>query len=196
MKIIGITGGIGSGKSIICEVFKSLGISIYNADNESKKLVNSDVRIIKKLKKNFGENIYNDENYLNKTKLADLVFNDKNALEKLNSIIHPIVKLHFAEWVLQKKEQNINYVLKESAILIETGTYKNLDKIITVYASEDIRIHRVMKRDITNKNHVMSRISKQMKDEEKIKYADFIIYNDNKKLLLPQILKLHQIFNE
>lgn len=188
MKIIGLTGGIGSGKSTVARVFATFNIPIYNSDIEAKKLMNSSSEIKVQLISEFGEEVYL-QNYLNKKFLANIIFNDKNKLNFVSSVVHPVVINHFNSWV---SLQTSAYVIKENAILFESGMSKNVDYIITVTAPEETRIKRVQKRDKTTYEEVKSRIKNQISDKEKIKKSDFVIFNDNTRLILPQILKIHQ----
>ncbi len=188
MNIVGLTGGIGSGKTIVAEVFKKLGIPVYNSDTEAKKLMNSDTDIISKLKMIFGYEIY-ENNILNRRKLAEIIFNNKNKLNTVNSIVHPAVKKHFSIWI---KKQTSPYIIKETAILFEAGINKDVKKIISVISPKKIRINRITARDNTSKKDIIQRINNQSTDEYKIKRSDFIIYNDEKKLILPQILDIHE----
>ena len=189
MIIIGLTGGIGSGKTTAAEVFKKLGIAVYNSDEEAKKLMNSDTTIINKLKMIFGYDIYDSNNLLNKKKLAGLIFNNKDKLNTVNSIVHPVVKNHFKKWV---NKQNAPYVIKETAILFESGINKDVDKIITVTAPIQLRINRLMKRDTISKEEIMKRINNQFDDEYKINKSDFVIKNDEKELIIRQILLINE----
>ncbi|RLD51019.1 MAG: dephospho-CoA kinase [Bacteroidetes bacterium] len=189
MYIIGLTGGIGSGKTLVSKVFENLGIAVYNSDIEAKLLMNNNPEIINKFKMIFGFEIYDDNNRLNKKKLADLIFNDKNKLKTVNSIVHPAVKKHFTNWVQMQKSP---YVIKETAILFESGTYKDVDKIITVTASLDLRINRLIGRDRLSKEAIIERVNNQLNEDYKIKNSDYVIYNDNKQLIVPLILKIHQ----
>jgi len=188
MKIVGLTGGIGSGKTIIAKVFKSLNIPVYNSDIEAKKLMNSSSEIKNKLISEFTEEVYID-NFLNKKFLANIIFNNKQKLEYVNSVVHPVVISHFKEWA---SKQTSNYVIKENAILFESGMQKYVNKIITVTAPEEVRIKRVQKRDGVTYDEVKARVFNQMSDNEKITKSNFIIYNDGKQLILPQILKIHE----
>ncbi len=189
MLIIGLTGGIGSGKTTAAEVFKKLGIPVYNSDEEAKKLMNTDTTIINKLKMIFGYDIYDTNNLLNKKKLSALIFNNKDKLNTVNSIVHPVVKKHFSKWV---NKQNAPYLIKETAILFESGIDKDVDKIITVTAPIQLRINRVKQRDSISEEEVIKRINNQFDDEYKIKKSDFIIKNDNKELIIRQILSIHK----
>lgn len=189
---VGITGGIGSGKSVVCKVFEQLSIPVFYADDESKKLITTNTELIAEIKKKIGENIYTKQGELDRKKLSAIVFNDEKALQKLNAITHPAVKKHFLAWV--KEQKSTPYILKEAAILFESKANKDCDFVIAVYAPKEIRIKRVMERDGIGHEAVTARMSKQMSDEEKIKLSDFVIYNDEKQLVVPQVLKLHNLF--
>ncbi len=187
---IGITGGIGSGKTFICTLFEALGIPVYNADEEAKKLMNTDVRIKQKLIEQFGEATYKD-GFLDRAFLASMIFSDKKKLEFVNSIVHPIVIQEAKDWA---NRQTTRYSLKEAALLFESGSYKELDYTILVTAPMDVRIQRVIERDAVTEQQVRERINKQLSDEEKLPLADFVIVNDGITPLLPQVWKLHQKF--
>ncbi len=189
---IGITGGIGSGKTIICEIFKHLNIPIYNADIEAKKILINNNIVRKKLINNFGENIYLSSSEINNKLLATIVFNDKTALNTINSIVHPEVWQNFLRFTQNKT--NYNYVILEAAILIESGFYKKMDYVVTVTAPENIRIQRVITRDNAAKTNIIQRINNQISEQERIKFSDFTIINDDKQLVLPQVLNLHNKF--
>jgi len=187
---IGITGGIGSGKTFICRLFEALGIPVYNADEEAKRLMNTDIRIKEKLIAQFGEATYKD-GLLDRAFLANMVFSDKDKLELLNGIVHPIVIQEAKDWA---ERQTTGYSLKEAALLFESGSYKELDYTILVTAPIDIRIQRVIERDGTTEPQVWERMNKQLSDEEKLQLADFVIVNDGITPLLPQVWTLHQKF--
>ncbi|WP_313111096.1 dephospho-CoA kinase [Aequorivita sediminis] len=173
MKVVGLTGGIGSGKTTVLKMFAALGVPVYIADNEAKKLTNSSPIIRQKLTDLLGKEAYqNDE--LNRKFVAEKIFNDKELLEAVNAIIHPQVGIHFQKWL---EEQTSDYVIKEAAILFENGSYKNCDLVILVTAPEEERIARVMMRDGTTKSQVQDRIKNQWPDSKKKKLADFIIEN-------------------
>ena len=191
MKKIGITGGIGSGKTYVSEVFSSLGIPVFNADVESKRLMSSSDNLISLVKDLFGDDIYTN-GLLDKQKLASIVFSDKEKLENLNNIIHPVVKQEFIDWC---KQQNSSYVIKETAILFESRSDKGLDAVICVSAPLNIRIDRAVKRDGSSVKEIKNRIENQISQEEKENLSDYIIVNDEKDLLLPQIIKIHQLFS-
>jgi dephospho-CoA kinase len=187
MMIVGITGGIGTGKSTVCSVFETLGIPVYYADAEARKLLESP-SIANALAEVFGAGII-IQGKADRKKIATLVFNDKQKLEQLNSIVHPVVKEHFASWC----EQHLDYpyVIKEAAILFESGTYKQAHKIITVTAPLELKISRVMKRDTISEEEVRKRVNNQLSDDEKVKRSHYVLVNDEKQLLIPQILKIH-----
>ena len=172
-KIIGLTGGIGSGKTMVAEYFKSLGIPVYIADKEARQLMTSE-NIINALSNEFGKEIL-ENGILNREKLAQLVFNNPKKLQKLNSIVHPEVKKHFDNWV--EKHKNYSFVVKEAAILFESGSYKYCDTIITVTAPLETRLQRVMKRDKTDRESVLKRIENQWTDEERIAKSNYVIHN-------------------
>ena len=188
MKKIGITGSIGSGKTYVSKVFESLGISVFNADNEAKKIMSCSFDLINSIKNEFGEDIY-DKYSLNKKKLASIVFSDSAKLKKLNSIVHPIVKQEFLNWC---KIQKSPYVIKEAAILFESNSYKELDSIICVSAPKKLRIDRVRLRDSLKDYEINNRMRNQFSQEQKEDLSDYIIVNDEKELLLTQIIRIHE----
>ncbi len=188
MKKIGITGSIGSGKTYVSKVFESLGISVFNADNEAKKIMSCSFDLINSIKNEFGEDIY-DKYSLNKKKLASIVFSDSAKLKKLNSIVHPIVKQEFLNWC---KIQKSPYVIKEAAILFESNSYKELDSIICVSAPKKLRIDRVRLRDSLKDYEINNRMRNQFSQEQKENLSDYIIVNDEKELLLNQIIRIHE----
>ena len=169
-KIVGLTGGIGSGKTTVAQVFKSLGVPVYNADEQAKALMQSSEIIKQKLIHLLGDDCYSD-NQLNRFFIASKVFSDKRLLEKINAIVHPQVAAHFDQWYTK---QNAPYVIKEVAILFETKSQHLFDFIITVVAPLEIRIQRVMNRDQKTKNEVMSIIKNQLPDSEKINQSNFV----------------------
>jgi dephospho-CoA kinase len=188
MIIAGITGGIGSGKSTVCAVFEVLGVPVYYADEESKKLL--DVPSISEMiAEKFGNELIKDGK-VDRKQLAAVVFNDQLKLDELNRIMHPAVKDHFIDWC--KMNKDAAYVLKEAAILFESGAYKQVQKVITVTAPVEMRISRVMKRDNVKRDEVEKRMAKQISEEEKIKRSDFVIFNNEEDLLIPEILKIHK----
>ena len=186
---IGITGGIGSGKSTVAKVFEVLGIPVYYADDAAKKLMNGDAALKEKLIAVFGKEIYQD-GILNRTHLSGLVFNNPEKLAQLNSIVHPATIVDAESWMQQ---QHSAYVIKEAAILFESGANKYVDKVIGVYAPIQLRISRVMQRDNSTEDAVIARINKQMEEEKKMKLCDYVITNDEKELVIPQVLKIHEL---
>lgn len=179
IKKVGITGGIGSGKSFICQVIEKMGFPVYYSDSESKKIIQTDPEIRLKLTALYGQEVFSN-NSLNRTFLAEQIFkSDENRL-KVNAIIHPKVRAHFKEWV---DTQSSHIVFNEAAILFETGAYKNFDHVILVTAPEETRISRVMQRDNISIEEVELRISKQWSDEEKKGYTNLVIENDGRPIL-------------
>jgi len=191
---VGITGGIGSGKTTVCKVFETLGVPVYYADMEAKKIQEEDAEVKSAILKEFGKDILNTSGAIDRPKLAAIVFNDKDKLQKLNNIVHPAVANHFNKWLIANKESK--YTLQEAAILFESGVYKRVDKIISVIAPLDIRISRTTKRDNISEELVRQRMNNQISDEEKIKRSDFIIYNDEQQLLIPQVIRIHEQLNQ
>ena len=187
---IGITGGIGSGKTTVCQIFEKLGVPVYYADRRAKELMEEDKQLMTAISSEFGEAVYTD-GILNKKLLAEMVFNDEEKLLKLNSLVHPAVMGDSLSWNEILARKGYSYTLRESALLIETGVYRLLDKIIVVSAPEEDRIKRVMERDATTAEQVLARIKAQMLDEQKVKYADYIIINDTIMDLVPQVTKIH-----
>jgi len=187
MKIVGLTGGIGSGKTTVSNMFKDLGVPVYIADVEAKALMNTSAVIKRKLTDLFGPMAYQN-NELNRAYISSKIFSDKVYLEKMNAIIHPKVAEHFKQW-LQK--QTSLYVIKEAAIIFEHNTQSQYDAIITVIADKEMRINRILKRDSTTKDKILSIMKHQLSDEEKVKMSDFVILNDNLEHTKEQVLKTH-----
>lgn len=187
---IGLTGGIGSGKSTVAKIFEVLGIPVYYADTEAKRLMNSNEKIKESLRQHFGEATYKNEE-LDRKYLADIVFNNPEKLELLNALIHPVTIKDAEEWM---QRQAAPYSIKEAALLFESGAAENLDFVIGVYAPQALRIKRVMKRDNLSQDEIVKRINRQVNEEMKMKLCDFVITNNEQELLIPQVLKLHQHF--
>ena len=188
-KIIGLTGGIGSGKTTIANYFKKLGIPVYIADDEARKITDNP-EILKKIRTLFGTEVF-DDHQLNRQKLAKIVFDDPNKLQQLNAIVHPAVKKHFENWL--KQHLNEPFVIKETAILFESGSYKDCDIIITVIVPLEIRIKRVIDRDKISREAVLKRIKQQWSDEQKIEKSTYIIDNleiESAKRQVDEILKI------
>jgi len=186
-KIIGITGGIGSGKSTLIEFVNKLGYKVYVSDEESKKIINSE-EIIKKTQFLFPDHVLVVEGFLDKKKLAEIVFSDPDKLKKLNNLIHPLVKIDFENWV--KKNEKEQLLFKESAILFESGGYKECDLNILITAPVEIRIERVVRRDQVTKEKVLERINNQWSDEKKTLLADYIVENVDLALSTKEIVNI------
>ncbi len=184
---IGLTGGIGSGKTTIAKIFETLNIPIYYSDYWAKYLTNNDEQIKQSLINKYGKHLYKN-NKLNKNVLADIIFNNKSELEYVNSLIHPVVAEHFKNWA---ENQKSDYIIKEAAILFESGAYKQVDKIITVVSNIKTRIKRIKERDNIDEELILKKIKSQMPDNEKIDKSDFIIYNNENDFLIPQVLNIH-----
>ena len=187
MILVGLTGGIGSGKSTVINYFKELGITCYQADDEAKELMNSDKGLIKKIKNSFGDSIYINSK-LDRKKLSAIVFTDKQKLELLNSIVHPYVNRHFENYC--KGLEDI-YIIKEVAIIFEIGTQNKFDKIILVRAPKEDRVKRIINRDKCNRQDAINRINNQIADDDKIDQCDFIIDNINLEEIPNKVLKIH-----
>ncbi len=188
---IGITGGIGSGKSIICKIFRNLGIPIYDADFNAKSLMTEDKSLIAAIKKHLGVEAYLSDNQLNRKYIAGKVFGNRQQLDLLNSLVHPAVGAHYKRWVQSHTDKL--YVIKEAALLFESGAYKMLDKIITVEAPMDIRINRVLFRDAhRSAKDIQAIIDNQLTDKNRREKADYFITNDDKTTVIPQVIKLHK----
>lgn len=181
---LGVTGGIGSGKSVVCEVLRLHDIPVYDADLEAKSLNDTSPVIREKLIEAFGAELYKNDK-LDRKKLAQLIFNDEKNLHRVNSIIHPELAKHFEKWTDGRMEHSI--VAIDAAVLFEAGFQQFVDKTITVFSPIETRIERVVKRDNLTREHILSRINSQMSDEEKIKLSDFVIINDNKHSILEQV---------
>ncbi len=186
--IVGLTGGIGSGKTTVGELFKKLGIPIYVSDVEAKRIMISNTGVINKVKALLGELAYFDDGSLDKKHISEQVFKNKELLQKLNSIVHPAVADDFVKWY---EKQNSSYVVKESAILFESGSYKKCDIVITVVSPVKERVNRVMKRDNVTKKQVLHRVMNQSSDEDKIDLSDFIINNVTLDATKIQVQKIH-----
>jgi dephospho-CoA kinase len=191
LKKIGITGGIGSGKSIICRVFKVLGVPVYDADSRAKLLTVNDPEIIQGMKEIFGEDVYQNGE-LNRKMVAEKVFPQPDLLARVNALIHPAVGRDFKNWL---ENQKAPYVLKEAALIFESGSHAELDGVITVSAPAELRITRVLVRDShRTRQDIKDIISRQMDDNARSEAADFEIINDDTQLVIPQVLRLHETF--
>ena len=188
MKLIGITGGIGSGKSIICKVFTTMGIPIYEADSRAKFLINNDLSLKKSIQNLLGEQAYTPTGEYNRAWVASQVFNNPDLLNQLNALVHPRVREDAENWIQQHSDSP--FLLYEAAIMKAAGEGNHFDKVIVVNAPIDLRIKRVQKRDNRSKQEIRDIIARQISDEERLKIADFVIENDEVEPLLEQILKL------
>ena len=187
MKIIGLTGGIGSGKTTVAGIFQSLGIAVFNADNEALALYSEDASLLREVAEMFGKEVLNSDGTLNRGMLASIVFGDEVALNKLNTLVHPRVANRFIQW---KNQQRSSIVLRESAILFESGSYSDCDAVIVVSAPEKLRVERVMKRSALTKEEVEARMARQWPQSELQAQADWIIVNDDSELVLPQVMAI------
>lgn len=192
MLIAGITGGIGSGKSTVCRIFEVLEIPIFYADVVAKNVMSTDKILISGIRESFGDEAYSEAGQLNRKYLADIVFKDTKELEKLNALVHPAVFRAFDIWVSNHK--NAPYVIKEAALLFESGSFKLCNYTILVKSPAELRIQRVMERDSVTESEVRLRMDKQFSDNKKEAMADFFVNNNEKELLVPQVLSLHQKF--
>ena len=189
--VIGITGGIGSGKSTVCLIFDLFGIPVYNSDVRAKELMNTNPNLIQSIQANFGPEVYVDGN-VNSTVLARKVFSDPAALKQLNALVHPVVSRDFDEW---KDQFEKTHIVKEAAILIESGAYKQCDRVIVVEAPENLRIKRVMVRDGVPNEEVKARIRNQMSEAERRVHSDYIIDNSGDAMLIPQVNQILESLN-
>jgi dephospho-CoA kinase len=187
---IGITGGIGSGKSLVCRIFQALEIPVYDADGRARALMTDDEILVSEIKEEFGDTAYNPDGSINRKHISEKAFGNTEKLKKLDALVHPRVASDYSRWA---NEQSAPYVIKEAALLFEAGSYKTLDKIIVVSAPDDLRIKRVTRRD-PHRSEQMIRdiIRNQMPDSEKISRADFLVVNDESQLVIPQVIAIHQ----
>lgn len=185
---IGLTGGIGSGKSTIARIFEVLGIPVYYADQEAKRIMNEDEQLRRQIIQHFGEKAY-QETSLNNKYLAEIVFNNREKLELLNSLVHPATISDGERWMQQQKTP---YAIKEAALIFESSSQEHLDYVIGVSAPEPLRILRAMQRDNISREAVQARMQKQIQEVIKMRLCDFIIYNDEQQLVIPQVMALHE----
>ncbi|MBK8514694.1 MAG: dephospho-CoA kinase [Saprospiraceae bacterium] len=188
---VGITGGIATGKSFVCTIFKYLGVPVYNADLEAKLIIENNPALKKRLISRFGTQTYDQHGHYNTKYISSIVFNDSVAKKELNDLIHPLVLQHSFDWYQACDEAGSAYALKESALLIESKNHIRLDKMIVVDAPLEIRIERLMHRDDISREISLKKINSQMPQEEKLKYADFTILNDGQNPIIPQVYKIH-----
>ncbi len=190
---VGLTGNIGSGKTMVGKIFEKLGIPVYRADEKGRSfLENAQVR--DKIREEFGDAVFGSDGRVDREKLAAIVFNDDNKLEILNQLIHPLVREDFSGWA--GRQESVSYVIQEAAILFETGQNTLFDKIITVTAPRELRIKRVCRRDGTKPVDVLRRESKQMEEARKVAMSDFVIVNDGNRAVLPQVIEIHEQLND
>lgn len=190
---IGITGGIGVGKTIVCRLFQVLGIPVYDADTRAKWVMQYDLALKQELQEAFGEEAYTSEGQLNRAYLASVVFNNQQRLDKLNALVHPHVGLDFERWA--EANANAPYLIKEAALMFESESWRQMDEIIVVTAPLNVRLKRLLKRDPhRTEADIQAIISKQLSEEEKIARAQHIVYNDDQRLIIPQVLALHEQF--
>jgi len=188
MTIVGLTGGIGSGKTTIAKMFQSMGVPVYYADDEAKKIMNTSSLVKNKLIDVFGEETF-IEGELNRPYLADIVFNNKSDLLKINAIVHPEVEKDFRNWLTQQK---FNYVIQENAIIFENKNEDRFDIIITVTAPKEVKIDRVILRDHTTREKVLERMTKQLRDDYRISHSKYVIYNTDLEQSKNQVVKIHK----
>jgi dephospho-CoA kinase len=185
---VGLTGGIGSGKTTVAKIFELLGIPVYYADDAAKRIMNEDEELKTAIQKQFGKDAYDKEG-LNRSFLSAKVFTDAAQLEILNSLVHPATIRDAAKWMSQQKT---SYTIKEAALIFESGSAEHLDYVIGVYAPTQLRIKRAMERNHLSHEEVTQRINKQLDENIKMKLCDFVIYNDEQHLLIPQVIELHK----
>ena len=188
MKKVGLTGGIGSGKTIVSQIFSLLNIPIFNSDKEAKLLMIAPP-LKNKIIDLLGYEAYTTKGELNKQYIGQLIFSNSTILSKINTLVHPEVEKSFCKFV--QKNSNADYIIKEAAILFESGSYKKLDAIVLVYSDKETRIQRVIDRDTLTRNDILKKINTQMSDKKKIELSDYIIKNNN-ELIIPQIIKIHK----
>jgi len=184
---VGITGGIGSGKSMVCQVFTTLGIPVFNADDTARYLMENDTELIKNIRGLLGDEVYINGK-LDRAKVSAIVFHSPGKLQQLNALVHPATISYANQWF---EKQTAPYVIKEAAIFFESGSYKDMDVMIGVFAPQELRIQRAMKRSHFSREKVLSIIAQQMNEDEKMKRCDHVIVNDDTTAILPQALKLH-----
>jgi len=193
MKTVGLTGNMGSGKSIVSGIFTVLGVPVFHADEESKKLLVND-QIKESIRKEFGPSVFGSNAEVDRRKLAEIVFSDALSLKKLNQILHPLVRENFREWVSRQNDRY--YVLHEAAIIFESGFEGEFDKIIHVSCPAELAVARVTGRDNLDRDEIIKRMRFQMQDEKKAALSDFVIRNDGSQLIIPQVLSIHKSLSE
>ena len=186
---VGITGGIGSGKSVVCQVFTTLGIPVFNADDAARNLVENDPVLVGGIRSLFGADIY-VSGKLDRPRVSSIVFANPRKLQQLNTLVHPATIAYAAKWIA---EQDTPYIIKEAAIFFESGSYTEMDVMVEVYAPQELRMLRAMKRSMLTREKVLEIMSRQMNEEEKMKRCDYVITNDDETAVLPQVLKVHRM---
>ncbi len=189
--LIGITGGIGSGKSTVCKVFQALGIPVYHADDKARTITDRNPEVITAIKARFGHELYANGS-LDRPKLASIVFNNPEALQALNAIVHPAVRQEFIAW--QSANAQAPYTIQEAAIMFESGVYKLMDRVVLVAAADETRIQRVLKRDNVTRDEVLSRMKNQWPEQKKLEQAHHVVWNDDNSPVLAQVLALDKLF--
>jgi dephospho-CoA kinase len=187
---VGITGGIGSGKTTVCKIFESLNIPVYYADDRAKQLMIEDRKLVEAIETTFGAESYHENGQLNRAYLSGIVFKDPVKLRQLNQLVHPVVFQDGLKW--QEEHKDALYTLKEAALLYESGSFRALDRMICVYAPKQIRLERVMQRDDASKKAVLARMNKQLPELDKMTLSDFVITNDGQSSLISQVLTIHR----
>ncbi len=188
---VGITGGIGSGKTTVCRIFELMGIPVYYADQRAKALMTNDKELVQNIQSLFGKEAYIN-GQLNRKYIANIVFKNKDQLHLLNGAVHPALGKDFLKWV--DLQSDVPYVVEEAAIMIESGNYKLMDQVILVTAPLEVKIKRIKNRDQASRQEILNRINSQLSDEDRMPYIDHIIQNDNKHHIIPQIIHLHKTF--
>jgi len=192
---IGVTGGIGAGKTVVCRIFQCLGVPVYNADERARYLMAHQGDLIRNIAQSFGEESYLPDGTLNRSFLAKQVFQDADKVQQLNQLVHPEVGKDYQRWLMDHSQTP--YVIKEAALMIESGSYKSLDYLVTISAPEEIRLSRVLKRDPQrDRQQILDIMSNQISETQRIEKSDFVLYNDQHQLLIPQVLELHQKFSD
>lgn len=188
MRYVAVTGGMGSGKSTVCEVFAMLGIPVFHADAEAKRSMAEDVQLRQRLQERFGKEVLSHGG-VDRARLASIIFSDPQALQDINGMVHPGVRFRFRQW---SRAQHAPYVLMESAILADTGGHADFDAVVVVSAPEEVRIQRCMDRDGSSRDQVLARMRNQAPEEERLRIAHHVIVNDDRQMVLPQVLAIHE----
>ena len=189
---VGITGGIGSGKTMVCRILETMQIPVYYADDAAKRLMAEDEQLKKEIQETFGKESYSDSGELNRAYLAEKVFHDPEQLKRLNALVHPAVFRDTAQW-MESLSPETPYAVKEAALFFETGSNQQMDVMVTVAADEAVRIKRIMDRDGVTEQQVRERMQNQLSQEEKIKQSDVVIWNNPGDFLVPQVWELHRL---